>query len=317
MQTLHGLTYLHWRGIVHCDLKPGNLILARDLRQLRIGDFGSAVRLPGLGPPFPRLSGVPGRVASPDYAGPEVSERGLCCTASDVWSVGVTFREVLCAATAAAAEGADGGAEEEGFPEHAALLGELAELLRREPRARPLAGQLAQRPRNYVTLHQAAPLGPASRDRSPGVAGGHGCRPGSRQPHGTCGARLSQATTRGGKQKWRLGWAADRPEPPQQPSLCLGRQGAPSAATTPGGRRAPAGRALAASASLLVSRSTKRRSRKAAQHWLRKRASRRGSGSPCVSSSSPKTKPCTCCKREEEMWSIVLCVGERPGPKNA
>mmetsp|Transcript_97795 Transcript_97795/g.272180 ORF Transcript_97795/g.272180 Transcript_97795/m.272180 type:complete len:207 (+) Transcript_97795:964-1584(+) len=75
--------------------------------------------------------------------------------------------------------------------------------------------------------------------------------------------------------------------------------------------------ARAANATLFGSLSTRRTSRKTAQHWQRKRTSRDGYGKPCVSSSRPKTKPCTCCKREDEMCNIVRCVGDRLGPKKA
>lgn len=40
-QAAKGLVFLHERGIVHCDIKPGNLILCRRLL-LRVIDFGEA-----------------------------------------------------------------------------------------------------------------------------------------------------------------------------------------------------------------------------------------------------------------------------------
>ncbi|CAE7376923.1 NEK1 [Symbiodinium natans] len=95
VQTLHGLAYLHWRGVIHRDIKPGNLLIAEDGRLLQIGDLGSAMLLPGTGPfPNPHAK-VVAPVTSPSYASPEALLQETYYAASDLWCVGVSFFEAL------------------------------------------------------------------------------------------------------------------------------------------------------------------------------------------------------------------------------
>jgi len=39
-----GLRYIHSHRIIHCDLKPSNLLLNKQM-ELKIADFGSAIRV--------------------------------------------------------------------------------------------------------------------------------------------------------------------------------------------------------------------------------------------------------------------------------
>ncbi|CAE7478092.1 Nek4 [Symbiodinium pilosum] len=95
VQTLHGLAYLHWRGVIHRDIKPGNLLIATNNRLLQIGDLGSAMLLPGTGPfPNPHAK-VVAPVTSPSYASPEALLQETYFAASDLWCVGVSFFEAL------------------------------------------------------------------------------------------------------------------------------------------------------------------------------------------------------------------------------
>ncbi|KAK4749987.1 hypothetical protein SAY87_027436 [Trapa incisa] len=73
-QILHGLHYLHSKGIVHCDLKCKNVLLASD-GNVKLGDFGCAKRLAGskdmpiLARSWGSISGTPLWMAPEDAVG--------------------------------------------------------------------------------------------------------------------------------------------------------------------------------------------------------------------------------------------------------
>jgi len=92
------LAYAHHRGVVHRDLKPGNIMVG-DFGQVYLMDWGLAKLLhsqPASG--STALMNAPGAVGTPDYMAPEqargnpddVDER------SDVFGVGALLFEVLC-----------------------------------------------------------------------------------------------------------------------------------------------------------------------------------------------------------------------------
>jgi serine/threonine-protein kinase len=84
-----GLGVAHVRGIVHRDVKPGNILLARDGRAM-VTDFGIA-----------RLSAdaegsVPGTtLGSVHYFSPEQARGEPASQASDVYAVGIVLYEML------------------------------------------------------------------------------------------------------------------------------------------------------------------------------------------------------------------------------
>ncbi len=87
-QLVHGVHALHCGGILHCDIKPSNVLVA-DCGKLVLLDFGLAKRL------APRSKTQTLLMGTPDYAAPE-QIAGLTMTAATDWySVGVMLYQAL------------------------------------------------------------------------------------------------------------------------------------------------------------------------------------------------------------------------------
>ena len=84
IQLLHGLAYLHRHGILHRDLKPGNVLVDADGR-LSILDFGLAEA----------VSEAQGRVGTMLYMAPETLTEASLTPATDLYTVGVLLYELL------------------------------------------------------------------------------------------------------------------------------------------------------------------------------------------------------------------------------
>ena len=79
---IEGLEYLHTLGILHRDLKLGNLLLSDDGSLVKIADFGLAVRLKSFDEERNTMCGTP------NYISPEIINRQPYGLASDMWSFG-------------------------------------------------------------------------------------------------------------------------------------------------------------------------------------------------------------------------------------
>jgi serine/threonine-protein kinase len=104
-QVARGLSKAHAAGVIHRDLKPGNVYLAeRDdgAEVAKILDFGVSKRMlrEAIADGEECLTAVGVTLGTPDYMSPEQAQ-GLpdLDGRSDVWSLGVTIYEALCGHT--------------------------------------------------------------------------------------------------------------------------------------------------------------------------------------------------------------------------
>ncbi len=100
-EALQGLAYLHSRGIVHRDMKPGNMLLSAD-GTVKLTDFGTSRTLEHAAETV-QTGTVVGTVP---YLAPECV-RGTYSAASDVWAVGCTALHMITGRAPWADEAAD------------------------------------------------------------------------------------------------------------------------------------------------------------------------------------------------------------------
>jgi serine/threonine protein kinase len=186
LQVASTLAAAHQAGIVHRDVKPGNVMLASD-GTARLTDFGIA-RVQG----DPKLTSTGLVVGSPAYMAPEQASGEAAGPSADLWGLGVTlyfavegrspFERGSSIATLTAVVNDDSPP-----PRRAGALGPvIAALLSKSPAHRPTAAELCERLERVIAAESeptaVRPLGvppPASR---PGPSGPGRPSPGRSRP---------------------------------------------------------------------------------------------------------------------------------------
>nr|MDQ3575977.1 serine/threonine protein kinase [Actinomycetota bacterium] len=90
-EVLAALDVAHRAGVVHRDIKPGNLLLTPD-SSVKVADFGIAKVAEALGPDVTMTGEV---VGTPAYLAPERLEGRPATASSDLYSLGVVLYEAL------------------------------------------------------------------------------------------------------------------------------------------------------------------------------------------------------------------------------
>eukprot|EP00919_Chromeraceae_sp_WS-2016_P052660 GHVR01124997.1.p1 GENE.GHVR01124997.1~~GHVR01124997.1.p1 ORF type:complete len:364 (-),score=101.65 GHVR01124997.1:27-1118(-) len=88
-QVLEGLSYLHYQGVVHRDVKGANILTTKQ-GICKLADFGVARNLSECEKAF-------SVVGTPYWMAPEIISMDVISTSCDVWSVGCTVVEMVSA----------------------------------------------------------------------------------------------------------------------------------------------------------------------------------------------------------------------------
>ncbi|HEY2602684.1 MAG TPA: protein kinase [Thermoleophilaceae bacterium] len=86
----HGLNYAHRAGVVHRDVKPGNLLISKDTGAAKLADFGIAKAAEQT-----RITQVGSVLGTAAYLSPEQATGAEANPASDIYSLGVCAYQFL------------------------------------------------------------------------------------------------------------------------------------------------------------------------------------------------------------------------------
>ena len=92
LQAIKGLNYAHKQGFVHCNIKPGNILISKT-GKVKVVDFG----LVFLSMRSAETNELPGKLMTWNYMPPEVAGGSLDRSISiDIWSTGVLAYQIIC-----------------------------------------------------------------------------------------------------------------------------------------------------------------------------------------------------------------------------
>jgi serine/threonine-protein kinase len=86
----HGLDYAHRAGVVHRDVKPGNLLISKETGAAKLADFGIAKAAEQT-----RITQVGSVLGTAAYLSPEQASGAEATAASDIYSLGVCAYQFL------------------------------------------------------------------------------------------------------------------------------------------------------------------------------------------------------------------------------
>lgn len=90
LKVARALNHAHERGVIHRDLKPGNIILDEQGEPM-ITDFGLALNLERFGRPEPAIAGTPWYMAPEQICG----DKALIGPPTDIYALGAVLYEML------------------------------------------------------------------------------------------------------------------------------------------------------------------------------------------------------------------------------